>query len=673
MKKVFKTVASSVMTVSMLASLVPATFADGEVYNEGFNRQSLHEAIKKHAAEKDITYTYDDEALHGTAHLTLEADTMLKKSTAKNYQDSVISKSMKYTEVSDKNPLSLTGDFMSKLYMQPVRDAFEAYQAAAHDEDHNGDLSVMLPMVPVTGDFTIDVIYDARMQLDPELEEEYTKEANYGKMIGFNKEAAEVFTDKKRTVDDHNSDPNVPEGYKRFRVYVEVKAPHSEEYQGIPHVGAWENILVYADLDKAYQTLLGDIEFYLPTVTVSTDKLEKGEKLYFTESISMNGSIKIGGALSTISFDTRQLGGDDKTNPHRNDYKGVTDWQKISATMALEASTASDGGGGGGIGSNTVVTPVPNKPTIAPLGTPTPNPDGSTPEPGSTSTPIPGDYDPNNSPAPGGPLDPNAPTGPSGPSGTKPFVPTNSTVPSALNGEDHIVYVIGYPEGDVRPLNSITREEIATILYRLLTDEKRNSIYTKESGFDDVLKSRWSNKAIATMANGKYLLGDAGTKNFRPGDAITRGEMAAIVSRFLDTTPDIADSSNDFNDLNGHWAETAVKQGVAAGWLTGYEDSSFKPDQLITRAEAMTVINRMLVRYVDADGVVDGYYVEWPDNPKDAWYYYNVIEATCSHEYAERTFATPADFYEKWTEEVVNWIWGEFKTQYEDPDEIDKQ
>ena len=174
------------------------------------------------------------------------------------------------------------------------------------------------------------------------------------------------------------------------------------------------------------------------------------------------------------------------------------------------------------------------------------------------------------------------------------------------------------------------------------------------------------------MANGKYILGDAGTTNFRPADSITRAEMAAIVSRFLDTTPEIADSSDDFNDINGHWAATAIKEGVAAGWLTGYGDNSFKPDQKITRAEAMTVINRMLVRYVNEEGLVDGY-VQWPDNPKDAWYYYNVIEATNSHKYDTRTFETSADFYEKWTEMDTNWVWGDFKTQYEDPDEIDKQ
>lgn len=652
MKKVFRTVASSVIAVSMLASLVPATFAD----NDAWNRDYLQEAIKKHAEAKGITYTYDD-ALHGKAHLVLDADTDVKESgTTGDYQDNYISARKKKSEVSDATPLSLTGDFKSTLDMDLVRKAFEVYRDAAEEtiKDKEGTfLGALLPTVPVTGNFAIDVIYDERMQVA-----EKDKFLEVGKMTGFNENAKEVFVDTARSDVSWKNDSTIPEGYNRFRVEVKVKAPTTKDLQGIEHNGAWADTLVYADLAKSYKTLLDNIYFELPAVTVSTNVLD--QDLYYTESIEMTGEITIGNSLSTISFETKQLAG------NKDDYTGVKEWQKISATMALRQMTDIGTGGGGGVGSNTVVTPAPNVPTIPPLGTPTPNPDGSTPEPGSTSTPIPADYDPNNTPAPG---TPGTPVDPSAPG----FIPTNHTVPSALNGEDHIVYVIGYPEGDVRPLNSITREEIATILYRLLTDEKRDSIYTKESGFDDVLKSRWSNKAIATMANGKYLLGDAGTKNFRPGDAITRGEMAAIVTRFLDTTPDIADSSNDFNDINGHWAATAVKQGVAAGWLTGYEDKSFKPDQLITRAEAMTVINRMLVRYVDGNGIRDGYYVEWPDNPKDAWYYYNVIEATCSHEYAERTFATPADFYEKWTEEVINWIWGEFKSQYEDPDEIDRK
>lgn len=656
MKKVFKTVASSVITVSMLASLVPAAFADGDL----FNRTSLQEAIKKYAGENGITYTYGDD-LSGEAHVVLNADTDVRENGKDytdavdgGYQDRYISKVGKSSAVSKDTPLSITGDFKSTLYMEPVRKAFEAYRSAAAEEVKQGSaLGALLPTVPVKGNFTIDVIYDEDMQIADK-----DKFLSVGAMEGFNDTAKEIFIDTARRDD---VDPDHP-GYRKFSVDVKVKAPTTTELQGIAHTGSWADTLVYADLDKSYETLLADIYFELPSVTATTEVLN--QDIYYTESIEMTGSITIGNSLSTISFETKQL------EDNANNYTGVTDWQKISATMALFKQTSGSTSVGGGPSHNTGSTPVPNVPTIPPLGTPTPNPDGTTPEPGTTSTPVPADYDPNQSPAPtpGGPSVPT-PGGPTAP----PFVPTNSTVPSALNGEDHMVYVIGYPEGDVRPLRSITREEIATIFYRLLTDEKRESIYTKETIFDDVLKSRWSNKAIATMANGKYVLGDAGTANFRPADAITRGEMAAIVARFLDTTPEIKDSSDDFNDINGHWAATAIKEGVAAGWLTGYEDNSFKPDQLITRAEAMTVINRMLVRYVDGDGIVDGYYVEWPDNPKDAWYYYNVIEATCSHEYAERTFATPEDFYEQWTGQVTNWIWGEFKTQYEDPDEIDKQ
>ncbi|MDO5396466.1 MAG: S-layer homology domain-containing protein [bacterium] len=663
MEKVFKTVASSVIAVSMLASLVPAAFADGDA----FNRDSLQQAIKGHLEENlkdsDVKVTYEitgeEGSQKGTAKVVLDADTDVRESgKGGDYQDAYISSpATKTSDVSKETPLSLTGDFKSTLYMEPVRKAFEAFRSAAADEVKEGSaLSMLLPTVPVKGNFTIDVIYDEDMQIADK-----DKFLKAGTMEGFNETAKEIFTDVARRDVGSDVDSTVPAGYRKFSVDVEVKAPATKELQGIEHNGSWANTLVYADLDKSYETLLADISFELPSVTVSTTELNSS--IYYTESIEMTGSITIGNSLSTIEFATQQL------KDNANNYAGVTDWQKISATMALLRRSSSSTGSSSGPSHNTASTPKPNVPTVPPLGTPTPNPDGSTPEPGSTSTPIPDDYDPNNTPAPGPSGVPNVPT----PSTPKPFVPTNSTVPSALNGEDHMVYVIGYPEGDVRPLRSITREEIATIFYRLLTDEKRDSIYTKESGFDDVLKSRWSNKAIATMANGKYILGDAGTANFRPADAITRAEMAAIVSRFLDTTPEIKDSSEDFNDINGHWAATAIKEGVAAGWLTGYEDNSFKPDQLITRAEAMTVINRMLVRYVNADGVVDGYYVEWPDNPKDAWYYYNVIEATCSHEYEDRTFATPDDFYEKWTDEVVNWIWGEFKTQYEDPDEIDKQ
>lgn len=641
MNKVFKTAVSSLAAASMLASIVPAAFADG------YNNSSLQETIKKFAEQNGITYKYDADTNKGTADVTLDADTFVRK-TVTSGTENAFQNGYILGRFSTGKTAELTGDFKSTLNMEPVRKAFESYKNAANETvEKDSALSALLPTVPVKGEFTIDVIYDSRMQIADK-----DKYLETGKMTGFNDEAKEIFIDTKRT---DAADPD-HDGYNKFSVTVQVKAPTTEALQGVSHTGSWANTLVYADLEKSYETLLKDIDFTLPSVTVSEDPFS-GTDLYYTESIDMTGSIVIGAEMSTINFDVQQAEGG------ANDYRGVKDWEKISATMVLLKQST---GGGGGGGSNTRNTPAPVQtpnitvPTLAPGETATPTPDASA------------TVDPNASPAPT--LNPDGTTpNPDVPSVTpKPFTPWNSTVPSALNGEDHMVYVIGYPEGDVRPLNNITREEIATIFYRLLTTEKRDSIYTKESGFSDVLKSRWSNKAIATMANGKYILGDAGTTNFRPADSITRAEMAAIVSRFLDTTPEIADSSDDFNDINGHWAATAIKEGVAAGWLTGYGDNSFKPDQKITRAEAMTVINRMLVRYVNEEGLVDGY-VQWPDNPKDAWYYYNVIEATNSHKYDTRTFETSADFYEKWTEMDTNWVWGDFKTQYEDPDEIDKQ
>ena len=581
MNKVFKTAVSSLAAASMLASIVPAAFADG------YNNSSLQETIKKFAEQNGITYKYDADTNKGTADVTLDADTFVRK-TVTSGTENAFQNGYILGRFSTGKTAELTGDFKSTLNMEPVRKAFEAYKNAANETvEKDSALSALLPTVPVKGEFTIDVIYDSRMQIADK-----DKYLETGKMTGFNDEAKEIFIDTKRT---DAADPD-HEGYNKFSVTVQVKAPTTEALQGVSHTGSWANTLVYADLEKSYETLLKDIDFTLPSVTVSEDPFS-GTDLYYTESIDMTGSIVIGAEMSTINFDVQQAEGG------ANDYRGVKDWEKISATMALLKQ--STGGGGGGGGSNARNTPAPVQtpnitvPTLAPGETATPTPDASA------------TVDPNASPAPT--LNPDGTTpNPDVPSVTpKPFTPWNSTVPSALNGEDHMVYVIGYPEGDVRPLNNITREEIATIFYRLLTTEKRDSIYTKESGFSDVLKSRWSNKAIATMANGKYILGDAGTTNFRPADSITRAEMAAIVSRFLDTTPEIADSSDDFNDINGHWAATAIKEGVAAGWLTGYGDNSFKPDQKITRAEAMTVINRMLVRYVNEERLVDGY-VQWP-------------------------------------------------------------
>ncbi|WP_206457778.1 InlB B-repeat-containing protein [Anaerovorax sp. IOR16] len=218
-----------------------------------------------------------------------------------------------------------------------------------------------------------------------------------------------------------------------------------------------------------------------------------------------------------------------------------------------------------------------------------------------------------------------------------------------LNKVDHFNYVAGYPAGDVRPNNNITREEVAMIFYRLLTDTSRDMFFTAEENFTDVASNRWSVNAIATLANGDIIKGyNNGT--FGAGKSITRGEFATIASKF-DALEEV--DKELFTDVEGHWAKSYINSAATKGWIKGYEDGSFKPDQYITRAEAMTLINKVLERRINEAGLIDGYKV-FPDNKKGAWYYYEVIEATNNHNYAER--ASMLDM-ETWTEVLPDKTW----------------
>ena len=217
----------------------------------------------------------------------------------------------------------------------------------------------------------------------------------------------------------------------------------------------------------------------------------------------------------------------------------------------------------------------------------------------------------------------------------------NTTVPSALN-DDRAAYVIGYPDGDVRPTANISREEIATIFYRLLKKEIREELYMEENNFADVDADRWSNSEISTMANGKYIQGyEDGT--FRPEDDITRGEFVTIAARFLDAIID--ESYKTFNDIDGHWAEAAIHSVADQEWIGGYEDGSFRPDELITRAEAMTIINRMLVYHIDHDSLIDAV-KHWPDNHASEWYYLEVLTATNTRDHSIRENGYTEDWHE---------------------------
>ena len=220
----------------------------------------------------------------------------------------------------------------------------------------------------------------------------------------------------------------------------------------------------------------------------------------------------------------------------------------------------------------------------------------------------------------------------------------------SLESIDHYAYVFGYEDGTVRPENKITREEVATIFYRLLTDGTRDALFTRQQDFPDVSTSRWSDVAIATLLNGNIVSGYPDGE-FKPGNNITRAEFAAIVSKFDNLS---YSGENQFNDIEGHWAANYINSAALKGWINGYPDGSFHPDTYITRAEAVTLINAVLGRQVSKDGLLpEAKY--WSDNTQDKWYYEAIMEATNSHDY-ERV--TPADA-ETWTAIAGDKTWTE--------------
>ena len=200
-----------------------------------------------------------------------------------------------------------------------------------------------------------------------------------------------------------------------------------------------------------------------------------------------------------------------------------------------------------------------------------------------------------------------------------------------LNKEDHIAYVSGYPDGTVQPEGYITREEVATIFFRLLTDESRADFITEYNPYPDVASDRWSYYAITTMTNGNLMLGRTGGV-FDPGANITRAEFAVVAAQFSNAQYSGPDK---FTDISDHWARDYINRAANEGWIAGYPDGTFGPDRFITRAEVMALVNEVLERAPDADYMLDNMTV-WPDNPKSAWYYEDVQEATNSHSYVWR-------------------------------------
>ena len=225
-------------------------------------------------------------------------------------------------------------------------------------------------------------------------------------------------------------------------------------------------------------------------------------------------------------------------------------------------------------------------------------------------------------------------------------------VPNYLNNENHFAYIVGYEDGTVRPNANISRAEVAAIFFRLLKDDVRDDNLTANSVFTDVAFGKWYNKSISTMAKIGIVKGRTANA-FAPNAPITRAEFAAICSRFDRSNVEI---KSDFNDISGHWAENEIRRAASLGWIQGYADGSFKPDQNITRAEAASMINRMLHRLPEtADDLLDGM-IQWPDNQPSDWYYINMQEATNSHDFKQK-----GEINEYWTKLTENPNWDRYK------------
>ena len=226
------------------------------------------------------------------------------------------------------------------------------------------------------------------------------------------------------------------------------------------------------------------------------------------------------------------------------------------------------------------------------------------------------------------------------------------STPDLLNDADHFAYVIGYKDGNVRPYGLITRAETTTIFFRLLKDSVRGENLLTSNTYTDVPDSYWANTAISTMT-GLGIVQGRSTTTFDPKAPITRAQFAAICARF-DTGK--SSGTQTFTDIKGHWAEKYIERAAELGWIKGFEDGTFRPDTYITRAQAMTMINRVLNRIPEDESDLRPGMNVWPDcNPGD-WFYLAVQEATNSH-----AFKHKAGNYETWTGMNKNPDW----TRYE--------
>ena len=236
----------------------------------------------------------------------------------------------------------------------------------------------------------------------------------------------------------------------------------------------------------------------------------------------------------------------------------------------------------------------------------------------------------------------------------RPTDPVRPQEPEGLNTEDHVAYIIGYPDGEVKPEGNITRAEVATIFFRLLTDETREEYWSQTNGYTDVARDAWYNNAISTLSNLGIIDGYE-DGSFRPNSPITRAEFTKIAVSFFEYA-DI-EYEGTFSDVaEGRWYTQFVAAAVEMGLIEGYPDGTFRPDASITRAEACTIVNRTLGRAPHEDHLLpEEEMITWPDNLYGAWYYADMQEATNSHDYEWTT--EDSERVEDWTEKLPERDW----------------
>ena len=389
-------------------------------------------------------------------------------------------------------------------------------------------------------------------------------------------------------------------------------------------------VLVYNQKDAAAPSLTVDKELTAVNEKAPGSSVSVGDTLTYTITVTNNGNVDLTGVSVKDTFNGKGTlnfaASSDYTVTNNNDgiytitlnsNLAVDNSVKITATYKVLRGDA-----------NGTLTNA-----VSVTGTPT---DGGEPTTGedTETTPV-NPYHPPIRP----PVDPDKPE---------------------LNTEDHYAYIVGYEDGSVQPEGDITRAEVATIFFRLLTDESRNEYWSQTNPYSDVSADDWFNNAVSTLTNAGVLDGyEDGT--FKPNGNITRAEFATITARFFEAT---YDGENLFPDIEGHWAQDYINEAANAGIVNGYEDGTFRPQQYITRAEAVTMVNRTIERHPDADHLLDDM-ITWPDNPETAWYYEQIQEATNSHEYTMNT-DDEQNPYEIWTELLPNRDWSELEKAWSD-------